>query len=332
MDEHLDWYPGRSVLVTGGLGFIGSNLALTLDALGARVTIVDSSIPGLGANRFNVEGLSDRSQVAAVDLRDTAALAPLLAGQDCIFNLAGQASHIDSMTDPLADLDLNGRAQLCLLEAVRASGLRPRVIFASTRQVYGRPERLPATEDHPVRPTDINGIHKQAAEHYHRLFHEVYEVPTVVLRLANVYGPRQLMRGRGQGFIPIFVRTAMEDGTLSLFGGGHQERDANYVDDVVDAFLRCGPPTGAAPGSTYNLGAEPPFTLRSFAKTLVAIAGAGTLANVEWPADRALIDVGSVSTDHSSITADLGWKPTWSLADGLEATVAYYRLHGRHYW
>ncbi len=332
MTDHLDWYPGRSILVTGGLGFIGSNLALALDALGARVTIVDSSIPGLGANRFNVDGLSTRAQVADIDLRDSVALAPLLAGQDCVFNLAGQVSHIDSMVDPLTDLDLNGRAQLSLLEAIRSSGERPRVVFASTRQVYGRPDQIPVAEDHPVRPTDINGVHKQAAEHYHRLYHEVHGVPTVVLRLANVYGPRQLMRGRSQGFIPIFVRAAIEDGTIELFGGGHQERDANYIDDVVDAFLRCGPPTGAAPGSTYNLGSEPPFTLQSFAKTLVAIAGAGTLVDAAWPADRARIDVGSVSTDSSRIAADLGWTPSWSLSDGLEATVAYYRLHGRHYW
>jgi nucleoside-diphosphate-sugar epimerase len=274
----------------------------------------------------------DRVDVSITDIRDRYAMAYLVQGQEVVFNLAGQVSHVDSMTDPEPDLEINCKAQLMLMEALRASNHDARVVFASTRQVYGKPQYLPVDERHPVTPTDVNGINKHAGEQYHMLYSEVYGLPTVVLRLTNTYGPRQMMHHTRQGFIPVFVRMALEGKTIQLFGGGDQRRDANYVSDVVDAFLLSARHADTMSGRIFNLGGAPSFSLLEFTDTLIDVVGKGAVESVEWPPEKAKIDIGDFEGDFSRITAQLGWRPQVSLREGLEQTVQFYREHGEHYW
>src|SRR2546425_4677393 len=246
-------FHGRRVLITGGLGFIGSNLARRLVDLGAHVLLVDSMIPDYGGNFHNIAGYEDRLRVNISDVRDENSLRHLVQNQELIFNLAGQVSHIDSMRDPRTDLEINCSSQLALLEACRHFNPTVKVVYAGTRQIYGRPQYLPVDESHPVRPVDVNGVNKRAGDMYHLLYSDVYGIPTTVLRLTNTYGPRMLMRHSRQGFLPWFVRQAIEGQTITLFGTGEQRRDMNEVTDVVDAFLRVGA-TEETNGQVYNLG------------------------------------------------------------------------------
>lgn len=330
--DHSAWYHGRRVLVTGGLGFIGSHLAEALVGAGADVTIVDSLVPAYGGNEHNISGFAGDVRVSITDIRDQHAMAYLLRGQECVFNLAGQVSHIDSMTDPQTDLDINCRAQLSLMEALRQSGSDTRVVYASTRQIYGRPQYLPVDERHPLRPTDVNGINKQAGEQYHLLYSDVYALPTIALRLTNTYGPRQLMHHSRQGFIPVFIRMAMEGQAIRLFGGGGQIREANYVTDVVDAFLRAGSAAERLSGRVFNTGARPSFTLREFTELLISITGSGSITEADWPEEKARIDIGDFESDYSRITSELDWKPLVGLEEGLRSTVDFYLREGEHYW
>jgi UDP-glucose 4-epimerase len=324
-------YAGKSVLVTGGLGFIGSNLAIRLVELGADVTVVDSLVPELGGNRFNLAPVEDRLQVSAADLRDTAALDDLVDGQDVVFSVAGQVSHIDSMTDPISDLEINCRSQLSLLEALRRRNPEARVIYAGSRQQYGRPRYLPVDEEHPLEPIDMNGIHKAATESATLLYHRVHGLPTCSLRLTNTYGPRMQMRHPRQGFVAWFVRLAVEGREIELFGGGESLRDFNEVEDVVNAFLLCGT-DDAAVGQVFNLGHPDPVTVRQFAELVVDVAGGGSLRERPFPADRARIDIGSVFADHGKIRERLGWEPRIGLREGLGRMVDYYRRYREHYW
>ena len=324
-------YAGKPVLVTGGLGFIGSNLAMRLVELGADVTVIDSLIPELGGNRFNLAPVEGRIRVSTADLRDRDAVARLVPRQEIVFAVAGNVSHIDSMTDPLRDLELNYRTQLSLLEAVRTWNPEARVVYAGSRQQYGRPEYLPVDERHPLDPVDVNGIDKAAAESATLIYHRVHGLPACSLRLTNTYGPRMQMRHGRQGFVPWFVRCAIDGEELELYGGGVSMRDFNEVGDVVEAFLLCGV-AEAAVGEIFNLGHPEPITIRRFAEVLLEVAGSGTLAERPFPADRASIDVGSVYADYGKIRERLGWEPRVGLREGLTEMVDYYRRNRRHYW
>lgn len=327
----LTFYANRTVLITGGLGFIGSNLARRLVDLGARVTLVDSLIPDYGGNRFNIAGYEDRLCVNLADVRDPHAMRALVQGQELLFNLAGQVSHIDSMTDPFSDLEINARAQLSILEACRHENPDIKVVYAGTRQQYGKPQYLPLDERHLQHPTDVNGVNKLAGEWYHIVYHTAYGLRTASLRMTNTYGPRQLMQHNRQGFIGWFIRLAVEGKEIQLYGDGRQLRDLNYVDDVVDAFLRVGA-SDASNGQVYNLGGDMPVSLYDLAHLLVEIAGQGSVRLVPWPEERKRIDIGDVYSSYAALEAALGWRPTTSLRDGLARTVAYYREHWPHYW
>ena len=324
------FYAGRRVLVTGGLGFIGSNLSRELVTLGARVTIVDALIPDYGGNRFNIEGIEERVRLDVSDVRDGDAVRGLVRGQDVIFNLAGQVSHIDSMRDPHTDLEINCRAQLSLLEACRAHNPGVKVVFAGTRQVYGRPSSLPVTEDHLVRPTDVNGINKAAGEYYHLVYNNVFGLRACSLRLTNVFGPRQLLKHNRQGFIGWFIRLALEDREIQIYGDGSQVRDLVYVDDAADAFLRAGA-SDDANGRVFNVGGLEPITHRGLVERLIAVAGSGRYRFVDWPSEKRAIDIGSFYADSSLIARTLGWRPMTPLREGLQQTVAFYREHLSHY-
>jgi UDP-glucose 4-epimerase len=327
---HRAFYVGRRVLVTGGLGFIGSNLARELVAIGAHVTIVDALIPDYGGNLFNIDGVAERIRVEVADVRDAAAVAAAVRGQDVIFNLAGQVSHIDSMRDPHTDLEINCRAQLSLLEACRAHNPGVKVVFAGTRQVYGRPSSLPVTEDHLVKPTDVNGINKAAGEYYHLVYNNVFGLRACSLRLTNVFGPRQLLKHNRQGFIGWFIRLAIEDQEIQIYGDGSQVRDFVFVDDAADAFLRAGA-SDDANGRVFNVGGAEPITHRALVERLIEVSGTGRYRCVEWPPEKRSIDIGSFYADSSLIARTLGWRPEVSLRDGLQRTVAFYRAHFAKY-
>jgi UDP-glucose 4-epimerase len=322
-------YAGKPVLVTGGLGFIGSNLAIRLVELGADVTVVDSLVPELGGNRFNLLSVEGRVRVSTADLRDGAD--DLVEGQEVVFSIAGNVSHVDSMADPLSDLELNCRSQLSLLESLRRRNPDARVVFAGSRQQYGRPRYLPVDEEHPLEPVDVNGINKAAAESAVLLYHRVHGLPSCSLRLTNTYGPRMQMRHPRQGFVAWFVRLAVEGREIELFGGGESLRDFNEVQDVVDAFLLCGT-EDAAVGQIFNLGHPEPVTVRQFAELLLDVAGSGSLRERPFPEDRARIDIGSVFADYGKIRERLGWEPRVGLREGLERMVEYYRQHLERYW
>jgi UDP-glucose 4-epimerase len=328
--DYREFYRGRAVMITGGLGFIGSNLARQLVAAGADVLLVDSLIPDYGGNLFNIDGIADRVRVNVADIRQQTTMNYLVRDRDVIFNLAGQVSHIDSMRDPYTDLEINCRSQLTVLEACRNHNPRVKVVFAGTRQVYGRPKSLPVDEAHLVEPTDVNGINKAAGEYYHLVYNNVFGVRACSLRLTNVYGPRQLIKHNRQGFIGWFIRLAVENKTIQIYGDGSQLRDFVYVDDAADAFLRAGA-TDACNGQVFNVGGDRPVSHRELTTLLVERAGSGAVEYVEWPAEQKAIDIGSFYADSSKFTRATEWTPTVSLADGLSRTVAFYRQHLHHY-
>ena len=328
--DYRAFYNRRRVMITGGLGFIGSNLAHQLVACGADVLIIDSLIPEYGGNLFNISGIEDAVRVNIADVRQQSSMNHLVREQDVIFNLAGQVSHIDSMQDPYTDLEINCRAQLSLLEACRRHNPGVKVVYAGTRQVYGHPDTLPVTEDHLVRPTDVNGINKAAGEYYHLVYNNVFNVRSCSLRLTNTYGPRQLLKHNRQGFIGWFIRLAIEDREIEIYGDGSQVRDFVYVDDAVDAFLRAGA-SDLGNGQVFNVGGLEPTAHRDLVALLIRTAGTGRSRFVEWPPDKKAIDIGSFYADSQRIGRVLGWRPTTALDAGLERTVAYYRAHLHHY-
>ena len=328
--EHNATFRGKHVLITGGLGFIGSNLAHRLVALGAEVLILDSLIPEYGGNVFNIHGLEDRLRVNIADMRDEHGLRYLVQGQDVIFNLAGQVSHTDSMIDPYTDLEINARSQLSLLEACRHGNPTAKVVFASTRQIYGRPEYLPVDERHPLQPADVNGINKLAGEWYHIVYHQVYGLRTVSLRLTNTYGPRMRIRDARQTFIGWWFRQLLEGQTLSIFGDGLQVRDFNYIDDVIEALLMVAFHE-AADGQIYNLGSDDPINLLNLARLMIEVNGGGQFDLRPFPDERKRIDIGDYYGDYRRIRSKLGWRPLVGLRDGLTRTVDYFRANLDHY-
>ncbi|MFN8513364.1 MAG: NAD-dependent epimerase/dehydratase family protein [Thermomicrobiales bacterium] len=318
------------VLITGGLGFIGSTLARRLASLGARVTVVDSMLPGAGGNLANLADIRDRVQINISDVRDPNSFRYLVRGQRYLFNLAGQVSHIDSMRDPFTDLEINARSQLSMMEACRHHNPDIRVVFTATRQQYGRALHLPIGEEHPQHPVDVNGINSIAGESYHILYHQVYGIRATSLRLTNTYGPRMLIRHNRQTAIGWLIRLAVEGKPIDLFGDGQQRRDFNYVDDVVEAILLAATHP-AAEGEIFNLGGDP-VSLRDAVELLVQVAESpGGYRLVPFPPERKAIDIGDVYTDYAKIARTLGWHPRTTLRDGLARSVAFYREHFRDY-
>ncbi len=316
-------FKGRHVLITGGLGFIGSNLARRLVRYGSKVTLVDSLIPEYGGNLHNLAGLTGRVQVNISDVRDRHSLPVFVRDQHYLFNLAGQTSHMDSMADPETDLEINARAQLSILEACRRHNPQIRVVFASTRQLYGRPDALPVNESHPLRPVDVNGINKLAGEHYHLLYHRNYGIRSTILRLTNTIGPRMRIKDARQTFVGVWIRALLEQKPFEVWGG-EQLRDFTYVGDCVDALIRAAA-SEAAEGEVFNLGGPPPVTLHELADLMVECNGGGEYRVKAFPADRRKIDIGDFYADWSLIRSRLGWRPRTSLRSAVIRTLAFYR-------
>jgi len=315
----------KRVLITGGLGFIGSNLARRLVDLGAEVTLVDSLIPEYGGNWFNIADIEDRVEVNISDVRDEHSMKYLVQNQDYLFNLAGQTSHLDSMQDPFEDLDINAKSQLFILEACRHHNADIKIIFASTRQIYGNPKYLPVDETHPLSPVDVNGVNKLAGEWYHLLYNTVYDIRTAVLRLTNTIGPRMRVRDARQTFLGVWIRLLVEGKPFEVWEG-NQLRDFTYVDDAVDAFLMAAA-SDDANGKIFNLGGDRVVSLKELADLLVEIHGGGTYEVREFPKDRKRIDIGDYYADCSLVRSTLGWEPKVALPESLQRTLEYYQEH-----
>lgn len=324
-------FAGKEVLITGGLGFIGSNLAIKLTELGSHVTLVDSLIPEYGGNEHNIAPITERVQVNIADVRDEYSMNHLVRGRHYLFNLAGQTSHADSMLNPYVDLDINCRAQLSILEACRKYNNGIKVVFASTRQIYGKPDYLPVDERHLLHPTDVNGINKMAGEWYHILYNNVYGVRAVSLRLTNTYGPRMRVKDARQTFLGVWIRNLLQGKPIEVFGDGEQLRDFNYVDDVVDAMLLCAA-NDETNGQIFNLGSHEVISLKDLAALMVQINAGGEFRIVPFPAERKAIDIGDYYADFSKIEQALRWSPRVALSDGIRASLEFYRIHRQHYW
>jgi dTDP-glucose 4,6-dehydratase/UDP-glucose 4-epimerase len=331
MPSDYDIFARADVLVTGGLGFIGSAVARRLIEIGARVTLVDSLVPEYGGNPFNIQGIRDRVTVDLTDVRDVTAMSSLIKKRQFLFNLAGQTSHLDSMTDPVTDLNINAAAQLHILEACRLHNRDLKIVFASTRQVYGRPQYLPVDENHPINPIDVNGINKLAGEWYHLLYNDVYKIRACALRLINTYGPGMRVKDARQTFLGIWIRRLIEHKPIQVFGDGKQRRDFNFVSDVVDALLRAAA-SDAANGQVFNLGHSERVSLKELATLLVKLNGGGTYELIPFPDDLKAIDIGDYYGDFRKIAKALGWQPKVTLEHGLKQTLEYYRANHARYW
>ena len=329
MSAPTDFFKNKRVLITGGLGFIGSNLARTLVENGAHVVLVDSLIPEYGGNLFNIAGIEDRVKANISDVRDRFSMKHLVQGQDFIFNLAGQTSHLDSMENPEMDLAINCTAQLSILETCRHHNPGVKLVFASTRQLYGKPRSLPVGEDHPLNPVDVNGINKLAAEFYHTLYNNVHGLRACVLRLTNTIGPRMRVRDARQTFVGVWIRQLLEGRPIEVWEG-QQLRDFTYVDDVVEAMLDVAA-SDAANGQVFNLGGPPPISLRDLAALMIELNGAGEFSVRTFPAERKRIDIGDYYSDFTRIRTALGWEPRTTLRDALARTLDFYRANLAHY-
>jgi len=323
-------FTNKSILITGGLGFIGSNLARSLADVGARVTVVDSLIPEYGGNLFNLRGYENRVRINIADIRDEFGMAYLVQGQDYLFNLAGQTSHLDSMKNPFVDLDINCRSQLFILEACRKHNPAIRIVYASTRQIYGRPDFLPVHEGHVLHPTDVNGINKMAGEWYHILYSNVYGLRTCALRLTNTYGPRMRVKDARQTFLGIWIKNLIKGERIEVWGDGLQVRDFNFVDDVTEAMLMAAL-SKQSNGQIYNLGSPERVNLKDLAELMIKVHGKGEYEVIPFPEDRRPIDIGDYYADYSKIRTALNWNPHLSLEAGLAGTLQYYYQFIREY-
>ena len=324
-------FSNKKVLITGGLGFIGSNLAKALVRRGANVTIVDSLIPQYGGNLFNVSDIRDQVEINISDVRDPHAMKYLIKDKHYLFNLAGQTSHMDSMVAPQADLEINSLAQLSILESCRHNNPDIKIIFASTRQLYGKPDYLPVDENHPIRPVDVNGINKLAGEWYHLLYNNVYGIRSCALRLTNTYGPGMRVKDARQTFLGIWIRLLLEGQPIKVFGDGNQLRDFNFVDDCVDAMLFSAE-SEISNGKVYNLGSHEVVGLKDLANMMICLGYGGSYELVPFPKERKAIDIGDYYSDYSLIKKDLGWSPSVGLSRGLSNTLSYYDQYRRNYW
>ena len=322
-------FTDKRVLITGGLGFIGSNLAHQLLDLGASVTIVDSLVPEYGGNLFNIADIESRIRVNISDVRDQHSMRYLIQGQDYLFNLAGQTSHMDSMQDPYTDLEINCRSQLSILEACRHYNKDIKIVFASTRQIYGKPDYLPVDEKHLLRPVDVNGINKMAGEWYHILYNNCYGVRACALRLTNTIGPRMRIKDARQTFLGIWIKLLLEGKAFEVWGG-EQLRDFVYVEDAVAAFLLAAASEDAN-GQVFNLGCERVISLKDLADLLIEVNGGGRYELRAFPSDRKRIDIGDYFADFSRIRSLLNWEPRVPLRDALAHTVEFYRDNLKQY-
>jgi UDP-glucose 4-epimerase len=331
MAPYREAFKGKEILVTGGLGFIGSNLAARLVGLGARVTVVDNMMPRLGGNLFNVKGITDAIHINFSDVRDAHSMDYLVKGKEYIFHLAGQVNHVDSIRNPIQDLDINCRGTLVLLESCRKYHREVKIIFAGTRGEYGASVRLPVNEDHPTNPKGIYAVTNLTAEKMVLVYHDVHKISGTCLRITNTYGPRHQMAHDEYGVLNWFIRKAIDDEVIPVFGDGRILRDFLYVDDLVECFLQVATCDQAC-GEVFNVGTGVPISFIDLAKKIVDIAATGKVAFTEFTQERKEVEPGDYYTDISKIKEMVGWKPITELDDGLKSTIDFYRKYKKEYW
>ncbi|MCO5144101.1 MAG: NAD-dependent epimerase/dehydratase family protein [Oligoflexia bacterium] len=324
-------FSNKNVLITGGLGFIGSNLAKKLLTLGAKVSCVDNLFSTHGGNPFNIQEIKNDIIIHTKDVRDIEFMSQIIKGTDFLFNLAGQTSHLDSMTDPQTDLEINANAQLSILESCRKINPGIRIVFASTRQLYGKPDYLPVDEAHPIRPVDVNGINKWSGEQYHILYNNVYGIRSTALRLTNTYGPRMRVKDARQTFLGIWIKSVLSNEPFLIYGDGSQLRDFNFVDDVTEALCLASI-NKKTEGQIYNLGSEEVVSLSTLAKYLIEVNQSGECKKIPFPEDRKSIDIGDYYSNHQNFTNLTGWEPKTNLKNGLKNTLDFYKSNKSQYW
>ncbi|MFC1540417.1 NAD-dependent epimerase/dehydratase family protein [Candidatus Margulisiibacteriota bacterium] len=329
--ELLNNYAGKRVLITGGLGLMGSNLSHKLLDYGAKVTILDPLLPLYGGNLFNFSGIEDKVTINYGDIRDEAALAQTVKDKDIIFNLAAQVSYTDGQTDPLLDLDINCRGHLLLLESCRKFNPSVKIVFSGSRLQYGEVKQVPVNEDQPMNPKSFYGIHKVAGEFYHKMYYKLHGIRTAVFRIANPYGIRHQMKHSRYGIVNYFIKLAMGDDPIKIFGDGNQIRDYIYVEDIVEAFLHAGI-RQKADNEVFNVGSGTPTRFVDMAKTVIATVGKGRLEMVPWPENYQIIESGGYVSDIAKAKKMLAWSPKTKLSDGIKKTFEYYLKYKDHYW
>jgi len=327
----MEGFRDKEVLITGGLGFIGSNLAMELVRLGSRVTIVDNMLPRQGGNLFNIREIEDRVRVNFSDVRNELSMNHLVKGKDYIFHLAGQVNHVDSMRNPLQDLDINCRGTLVLLEALKSQNRAARLIFAGTRGEYGSSVKLPVDEDHPTNPKGIYAVTNLTAEKMVLVYDDVFGIRGTSLRITNTYGPRHQMAHDEYGVFNWFIRKALDDDVIPVFGDGRILRDFLYVEDLVECFLLVAR-TDAAYGEVFNVGSGVPVSFFDLAKTIVGVVGSGHVDFAEFTQERKEVEPGDYYADISKIKGVTGWEPRTPLDEGIRKTAEFYRSHRKEYW
>ncbi len=329
-DNYKKTFEGKRVLITGGAGFIGSSLAHALVDLGAQVTVLDAMLLLYGGNLFNLEDVNKKLTFVEGDIRDKDLMAQLVKDQDVIFNLAAQVSYIDSKDQPFLDLDINCKGHLNVLEAVRVVAPKCRVIFSSSRLVYGKILKSPVSEDHPTDPLSIYGIHKLTAEKYYQYYHKNFGINTIVARIPNPYGPRQQMKHNKYSIAGWFVRQALEGQAITIFGDGKQERDYLYIDDIIDAFLKLAEKGRA--GEVYNMGLQERTTFVDMVDAILSEIPTGKKKHIPWPENYEKNETGSYIADTSKINKDTSWLAKVNLKEGIHRMVEYYKENKKHYW
>lgn len=324
-------YKDKKILITGGMGFLGSSLAHSLVGYGGKVTVLDAMLPLYGGNRFNLHGIEDMVEVINGDVRDYNLIKTIVPGKDFIFNFAGQVSYIDSGDIPYEDLDINSRAHLMILEECRHNNPEAKILYASSRMALGKITQNPVTESHPANPLSLYGVHKLTGEKYSLAYHHHYGLRTVAMRITNPYGIRQQMKHNKYSLVGWFIRLAMENREIKIFGNGDQKRDYIYVDDLVESFLRAGA-TGETDGELFNLGLGRSTAFCEMVHTVVETVGQGKIDYVPWPDDYERIETGDFVVDVSKLNNLIKWKPNISLSKGILTTYDYYRKYAKHYW
>lgn len=329
MEEH-NFFLGKNVLITGGAGFLGSSLAQRLVPLGAHVVVIDAMLPLYGGNLFNFEGIREKIEFIEGDIRDQNLMNKLVVGKDIIYNFAAQVSYIDSKDQPFLDLDINGKGHMTVLEAAASHASNARILFSSSRMVYGKILTTPVSETHPTDPLSLYGIHKLLGEKYYRYYAHTFGLNTVSVRIPNPYGPRQQMKHNKYSIVGWFIRQAMEDKTITIFGEGQQERDYLYIDDIVNAFLEL--TIHGKSGEVYNIGTHERITFGDMVDAVLVEVGSGTKEYIAWPENYEKNETGNYVADTSKIEQITSWKPSVPLEEGIRRMVAYYKENKKKYW
>ena len=320
----------QRVLITGGAGFIGSNLAHKLVALKADVTIVDALLPQYGGSLLNLKEIKDKIKFVKGDFRDLKLMKQLVKDKDFIFNCAAQVSHTISIQDPLLDIDLNCKGNMTVLEALRQENDKAKVVYAGTRGEIGKLKYKPVDENHPTDPVDMNGIDKLAAEKYHLLYNDLYGIRTCSVRINNTYGIRHQMKSGDYGIVNWFIRRAILNEPIKIFGTGEQTRDYNYVEDVIDAMLLSAQ-SRKADGEIFMIGSGKETKFIDVVKLIIKTVGSGSYELVPWPKERKAIEIGDFIVSYKKINKILGWYPKTTLEDGIKKTIAWYRPRLKEY-